>query len=696
MARFKNYRNPLNNSDSIYSAEDFFNMSLNNISDNLDILNAQDRTIGIPYNEELQSSPNTVYVDSYTRADGTPVQAHWRSKSDAQGAFGQMQTTPNYTNSQPINTASFVDNGLNMPTSINDNVQTHRQLQGQNYQNPMPVFNTGVGQMNNPILGNFKTPSLDNTQPTLGNFDMLQTNTPTLANYGQSFNNAQPTLDNFGKQLSNTQPTLANFDNQFMNGVDNQTQNSSYKVINDAICHLMSGKSIQECSPETLKYMNKKITEAVTGKPKQEYSPEYIEYMNKKLIQEINSAYEPPKVSEKENTERFMNEFTRSMLSQMIKEAQNSFNIANGTETGYAADISMENNAEVLPIQNQNATIPSKENNQDIKNVASKTLFGGISEDYNLPSTITQNKAIDDVNKYPLPNIYVDNKGNIVACGDEREKYKETFFVKPFKKLIRSANDFLNKKYSFAKEAFDISTKSQENLKNTNEYVVANAKDKEILKSKNIAFDNDKKTLIFTPQSLAVQAVKESKDFRKMLKKWFDGETLDGQVRPQKFSVILADNPNIFRSIHGATVRNVRDNGDGTVSCELTDFYDFEKERNIRSKCLTMLQNNLEVLKKSLPKNKYNNDLSYSNLKNIVEEIYKNPELLNTKYKNILIDNFENISNLSTNFSKGLKNTYRSCSILIYNNVAYYLQCLNALSNYNLVIPITINKINIK
>ena len=131
MARFKNYKNPVNNSDSIYSAEDFFNMSLNNISDNLDILNSQDRTIGIPYNEELQSSPNTVYVDSYTRADGTPVQAHWRSKSDGQGAFEQKQTTSNYTNSQPINTASFVDDTLNMPTSINDNVQIQRPLQGQ-------------------------------------------------------------------------------------------------------------------------------------------------------------------------------------------------------------------------------------------------------------------------------------------------------------------------------------------------------------------------------------------------------------------------------------------------------------------------------------------------------------------------------------------------------------------------------------
>ena len=639
MARFKNYKNPVNNSDSIYSAEDFFNMSLNNISDNLDILNAQDRTIGIPYNEELQSSPNTVYVDSYTRADGTPVQAHWRSKSDGQGAFEQKQTTSNYTNSQPINTASFVDDTLNMPTSINDNVQTQRPQQGQNLykQNPMPVFNTGVGQMNN---------------LTLDNFDMSQTNTPTLANYGQSFDNVQP--------------TLANFDNQVMSGVGNQTQNSTYKEINDAICQLMSGKPKQECSPEYIKHMNEMVTQAVTGTPKQKYSPEDIAYMNKKIIQEINSYYEPPKVSEKENTEKFMNVFTRSILSQMIKDAQNSSKIANGTETGYAVDIPKENNAEVLPIQNQNATLSSKEslngvdNSQNINDVASKTLFGGISEDYNLPSTITQNKAIDDVNKYPLSNIYIDDKGNIVACGDKREKYEETFFVKPFKKLIRSANNFLNKKYPFAKDAFDISTKTQENLKNTNEYVVANAKDKEVLASKNIAFNNDKKTLIFTPQSLAVQAVKESKDFRNVLKKWFDGEILDGQVRPQKFSVILADNPNIFRSIHGATVRNVRDNGDGTVSCELTDFYDFKYLKDKISKDISLLFDNYQ---------KYltNNKLGVVNFSKQTSYLFKNLYRLSKEEKHI-------------------------DPIILDNNRAYFAQQLHVLTNYNIVIPITIDK----
>ena len=427
MARFKNYKNPVNNSDSIYSAEDFFNMSLNNISDNLDILNAQDRTIGIPYNEELQSSPNTVYVDSYTRADGTPVQAHWRSKSDGQGAFEQMQTTPYYTNSQPINTASFVDDTLNMPTIINDNVQTQRQQQrpqqGQNLynQNPMPVFNTGVGQMNN---------------LTLDNFDMSQTNTPTLANYGQSFDNVQP--------------TLANFDNQVMSGVGNQTQNSTYKVINDAICQLMSGKPKQECSPEYIKHMNEMVTQAVTGTPKQKYSPEDIAYMNKKIIQEINRYYEPPKVSEKENSEKFMNVFTRSILSQMIKDAQNSSKIANGTETGYAVDIPKENNTESFV--GNDAIVPSESTLTG--EVSRKNLFSSLNNAVHEKINGMRNKATN----------YVQDKVDIVKNGviDLQNKYENySKMLDDFGKYNEEALPYYEKYESYNKFITDVAEKNR-------------------------------------------------------------------------------------------------------------------------------------------------------------------------------------------------------------------------------------------
>ena len=564
MARFKNYKNPVNNSDSIYSAEDFFNMSLNNISDNLDILNAQDRTIGIPYNEELQSSPNTVYVDSYTRADGTPVQAHWRSKSDGQGAFEQMQTTPNYTNSQPINTASFVDNGLNMPTSINDNVQIQGPLQGQNYQNPMPVFNTGVGQMNN---------------PTLGNFDMSQTNTPTLANYGQSFDNAQP--------------TLANFDNQFMNGVGNQTQNSTYKVINDAICQLMSGKPKQECSPEYIKHMNEMVTQAVTGTPKQKYSPEDIAYMNKKIIQEINSYYEPPNVSEKENTEKFMNVFTRSILSQMIKDAQNSSKIANGTETGYAVDIPKENNAESFvdndAIVPSESTLTGEVSRRNLFSSLNNALHEKINGMRNKATNYVQDKVeeIKNSKPYKIAKILEDDEYANQMFPHIVEKYSSAGYIKPTKfarkyNCIDVINILENRRFNKnrpdAQEMFRIAILGTDSYSNNSQFIHIPQKRTDSIQSMFYLTGDDKipngmKGIAFNRNSDFSKRLSASEELHNAIKQVYNSET-KSFTKPYVIIDFQKDS-NMHLSVgHGRVIYRLTN--DGYVEGCLFDKYDFK------------------------------------------------------------------------------------------------------------------------
>ena len=567
MARFKNYKNPVNNSDSIYSAEDFFNMSLNNISDNLDILNAQDRTIGIPYNEELQSSPNTVYVDSYTRADGTPVQAHWRSKSDGQGAFEQKQTTPNYTNSQPINTASFVDNGLNMPTSINDNLQQQRPLQGQNYQNPMPVFNTGVGQMNN---------------LTLDNFDMSQTNTPTLANYGQSFDNAQP--------------TLANFDNQVMSGVGNQPQNSTYKEINDAICQLVSGKPKQECSPEYIKHMNEMVTQAVTGTPKQKYSPEDIAYMNKKIIQEINSYYEPPKVSEKENTEKFMNVFTRSILSQMIKDAQKSSKIANGTETGYAVDIPKENNTESF-VGNE-AIVPSE--SILTGEVSRKNLFSSLNNAIHEKINGMRNKAtnyvqdkveeikqnIKDSKPYKIEKIIADDEYANKMFPHIVEKYSSAGYIKPtnFARKYNCVdinniyfNTYFNENRPDAQEMFRIAILGTDSYSNNSQFVHIPQKQTESIQSMFYLTGDDKipngmKGIAFNRNSDFAKRLSASEELQNAIKQVYNPET---KSFTKPYVIIDFKEDNMHLSVgHGRAIYRLIN--DGYVEGCLFDKYDFK------------------------------------------------------------------------------------------------------------------------
>ena len=548
-------------------------MSLNNISDNLDILNAQDRTIGIPYNEELQSSPNTVYVDSYTRADGTPVQAHWRSKSDGQGAFEQMQTTPYYTNSQPINSAIFVDDTLNMPTSINDNVQTQRPLQrqqqGQNLynQNPMPVFNTGVGQMNN---------------LTLDNFDMSQTNTPTLANYGQSFDNAQP--------------TLANFDNQVMSGIGNQPQNSTYKVINDAICQLMSGKPKQECSPEYIKHMNEMVTQAVTGTPKQKYSPEDIAYMNKKIIQEINSYYEPPKVSEKENTEKFMNVFTRSILSQMIKDAQNSSKIANGTETGYAVDIPKENNAESFvgneAIVPSESTLTGEVSRRNLFSSLNNALQEKINGMRNKATNYVQDKVeeikqnIKDSKPYKIEKIIADDEYANKMFPHIVEKYSSAGYIKPAK-FARKYNGTdvvnilgncrLNKNRPDAQEMFRIAILGTDCYSNNSQFVHIPQKQTESIQSMFYLTGDDKipngmKGIAFNRNSDFAKRLSASEELQNAIKQGYNPET---KSFTKPYVIIDFKEDNMHLSIgHGRAIYRLTD--DGYVEGCLFDKYDFK------------------------------------------------------------------------------------------------------------------------
>jgi len=80
--KFKNYKNSHTNEDKIYSRKDIADMSVREVFSRKDEIMAQHNSIGIPSEGELQSSPNAVWVEAYTRDDGTEVKAHWRSKPD--------------------------------------------------------------------------------------------------------------------------------------------------------------------------------------------------------------------------------------------------------------------------------------------------------------------------------------------------------------------------------------------------------------------------------------------------------------------------------------------------------------------------------------------------------------------------------------------------------------------------------------
>jgi len=81
---YSGYKNPETGSGQIFSREDIGAMTPDEYTKNEKAINAQLNSIGILTNGELQtasiSGGGTVYVNSYTRSDGTQVKGYYRSR----------------------------------------------------------------------------------------------------------------------------------------------------------------------------------------------------------------------------------------------------------------------------------------------------------------------------------------------------------------------------------------------------------------------------------------------------------------------------------------------------------------------------------------------------------------------------------------------------------------------------------------
>lgn len=83
MANLNEFFNKISYNNRIFSREDIGNMSNDEFSSHQKAIDFQLANLGGggPTNEQLAQSNDTVYVKAYTRADGTHVKAHFRSKS---------------------------------------------------------------------------------------------------------------------------------------------------------------------------------------------------------------------------------------------------------------------------------------------------------------------------------------------------------------------------------------------------------------------------------------------------------------------------------------------------------------------------------------------------------------------------------------------------------------------------------------
>ena len=119
--KYKNYRNPHTNDNRIFSFSDIYNMPLKEVFRRKQELLGQYRVLGVPREEELQSSENVVHIEAYTRDDGTEVRAHWRSKPDG-------VASNNFSHGNPTGGAAEVNNNYsnNIPQNFKDYMQSSK------------------------------------------------------------------------------------------------------------------------------------------------------------------------------------------------------------------------------------------------------------------------------------------------------------------------------------------------------------------------------------------------------------------------------------------------------------------------------------------------------------------------------------------------------------------------------------------
>ena len=55
-------------------------MSIREFKNRAEEFVAQHEVLGLPDEKELKNSSNVIWIDEYTRDDGTKVSGHWRSK----------------------------------------------------------------------------------------------------------------------------------------------------------------------------------------------------------------------------------------------------------------------------------------------------------------------------------------------------------------------------------------------------------------------------------------------------------------------------------------------------------------------------------------------------------------------------------------------------------------------------------------
>ena len=186
--------------------------------------------IGLPTNSELNSSPNAVFVNAYTKDDGTQVRTHWRSKPEGGIIANQIQngiSIPSYNDGifGDLNKETFSNfdsgifgnvNNTNIPTFDNGGEVENNgvDVNNQNLQNAiapilLPMILSQIPMPNMQTQQNVPTgyaSDIDTSQ--INNYVGNETATPVYAENGVLKGNIAENV-NFGKN-NNVLQTIFN------------------------------------------------------------------------------------------------------------------------------------------------------------------------------------------------------------------------------------------------------------------------------------------------------------------------------------------------------------------------------------------------------------------------------------------------------------------------------------------------------
>lgn len=556
MPKYKNYRNNFSKSNVIYTNADLSRMSFGEASNRRKELVSQYRQIGFPSEKEMQNSSNVVYVNEYTRADGTHVKAHWRSKPEGSGSGTfAPEGQPNIIFDEGEPTVVFDESASNnleedvgiyfpttMPTKAPDGPVIYPVETGEG-------SGTTIGDIIDGVLGwlslllEIMTILLgSNTAPVVDDGEMeLQVDNSPLGNFVVPVSSSETSSKPLKFENINNEEFIQRFISEMMGLGGSGVGNVLPQIAGDGIIR-------NEKSP------NARFDKANFDKGTSIKQKQGVTFDNAKTTS--NPINQPMAQHSDSDIENYINELMQPSANKSKSEMRDSI-------------ISLFSNFEK---NNKNYFV--NEQGLDIKNVLNFATNLSFNQIKNMNPV---QRAANKHQTYMLKHA----KGYIKPCKTDR-------IMTPLDEFTVNGNLFFNKNYPDALEMFEIGIFKPESYDDNNQFIkIPKSKNKEYQDRYDIKFDLDYQGIMFNEKSDFSKRVSNSKELREQVLKYYDKNTKS--FRTNKILLNFEKDKNLHLSIGHATLLNPELTSDGHVKGILFDIYDFEWSKDYEDPSITVV-----------------------------------------------------------------------------------------------------------